>query len=149
LKQHLELDDTDILFHIKRWLSSKDEILADLSSRFLNRRLFKVFDLDMDEEDRARFLNDAKHVVKKAGYDPNYYFREDKAGDIEYYFYTSDGNDPKNRIYAEDGFSNPRIREISEISAAVRGLQRGYKIHRVCFPNELTDEIKSLYHASS
>jgi len=38
------------------------------------------------------------------------------------------------------------VREISEISAAVRGLQKGYQIHRVCFPSELKEEIAKLYH---
>lgn len=145
LSAHLEIDDTDILFHIKRWRNSEDSILADLSKRFLNRLLFKVFDLDMPEELRPGFLSQVKTVVERAGYDPDYYFVEDKAGDLDYYFYTS-GADEKNLIYVEHGFSSPVIREISEISAPVRGLQKGYKIHRVCFPNELTSEISDLYH---
>lgn len=149
LREHLELDDGDIIYHIKRWQTSDDEILADLAARFLNRRLFKVFDLDMPQNERAEFLANVKQTVESAGYDPEYYFVEDKAGNVSYYFYTSDGDDPKNLIYAEDGFSSPRIMEISEISAAVRGLQKGYKIHRVCFPSELTDAVSSLYHRKS
>ena len=47
LKEHLSLDDSDVLFHIKQWRSSEDKVLADLSDRFLSRRLFKAFDLDM------------------------------------------------------------------------------------------------------
>jgi hypothetical protein len=49
-------------------------------------------------------------------------------------------------IYVADGYSRPTIREISEVSAAVRGLQKGYQIHRVCFPPEVNDEIAKLYH---
>ena len=45
LLEHLEIDDSDILFHIKQWRHSDDNVLADLSNRFLNRHLFKVFDL--------------------------------------------------------------------------------------------------------
>jgi hypothetical protein len=48
-------------------------------------------------------------------------------------------------IYVEDGFSKPRIREISEVSAAVRGLQTEYRIHRVCFPGEVESEIARFY----
>ena len=41
------------------------------------------------------------------------------------------------------------IREISEISAAVRGLQNGYQIRRVCFPPEVKGEIATLYHRNN
>src|SRR6187549_3055367 len=44
LKEHLELDDADVLYYIKQWQRSSDEILSDLCKRFLNRRLFKAFD---------------------------------------------------------------------------------------------------------
>ena len=146
LREHLALDDTDVIFHIKQWLRSNDLILSDLSDRFLNRKLFKAFDLDMPEAGRAEFVSQARNIVANAGYDPQYYFIEDGTGDVPYYFYTHDTDDPKNLIYVEDGFSRPVIREISEVSAAVRGLQEGYRIHRICFPPEVKDEIDGLYH---
>ncbi len=146
LKEHLELDDSDVMFHIKQWQNSDDAILSDLAKRFLNRRLFKIFDLDMPEAEREKFLEKARDLVEKSGFDPKYYFTEDRAGDVPYYFYDSQRSEPKNLIYVQDGFSRPQIREISEVSAAVRGLQKGYQIHRVCFPSELKDEIAKLYH---
>jgi HD superfamily phosphohydrolase len=146
LQEHLQLDDTDVMFHIKQWQSSDDKILADLSRRFLNRNLFKIFDLDMPEEDRLEFLDKARKIVENAGFDPDYYFIEDRAGDVPYYFYSKDIAEPKKLIYVEDGFSHPQIREISEISSAVRGLQKSFQIHRVCFPPELKEEIAKIYH---
>lgn len=145
LSEHLEIDDSDVLFHIKQWQNSTDKILSDLSKRFLNRHLLKVFDIDMPEERRNHFLARAKEIVSNAGYDLDYYFIEDKASDVPYYFYTKD-LDPKNLIYVEEGFSNPEIKEISEVSAAVRGLQKSFQIHRLCFPPELKEEITKLYH---
>jgi HD superfamily phosphohydrolase len=147
LKEHLELDDSDVIFHFKQWQNSDDKILSDLSKRFINRNFFKVFDLDMPESDRREFLDKTRQMVARAGFDADYYFTEDYAGDIPYYFYSKAETDPKNFIYAEDGFSHPQIREISEISAAIRGLQKGYQIHRVCFPPELKGEISALYHS--
>ncbi|MEP6705193.1 MAG: HD domain-containing protein, partial [Acidobacteriota bacterium] len=88
LKQHLELDDADVVYYIKQWQQSSDDILADLSRRFLNRRLFKAFDLDMPDEQRAQFVEDARSLVESRGFDPEYYFVEDKPGDIPHYFYT-------------------------------------------------------------
>ena len=144
--EHLEIDDADVIFHIKQWLNADDPILSDLADRFLNRRLFKAFDLDMPKAERTDFVDAARTIVEKAGFDPQYYFVEDGSGDVPYYFYTRDTDDPKNLIFVEDGFSRPVIREISEVSTAVRGLQEGYRIHRICFPPEVKDEIAELYH---
>jgi HD superfamily phosphohydrolase len=146
LCEHLELDDSDVMFHIKQWQNSDDKILADLSKRFLNRRLFKIFDLDMPEDERHEFVEKTRKLVEDAGFETQYYFTEDRAGDVPYYFYTRSASESKNLIWVEEGFSRPQIREISEISAAVRGLQKGYQIHRVCFPAELKEEIAKLYH---
>jgi HD superfamily phosphohydrolase len=146
LAQHLELDDADVLYYLKQWQRSSDPILSDLCKRFLNRRLFKAFDLDMPEADRESFVADSREIVRRNGFDPDYYFVEDKAGDVPHYFYTSDHSKPKNLIYVEDGFARPHIREISEVSSAVRGLQAEYRIHRICFPAELKDDVTRLYH---
>ncbi|HEY2865824.1 MAG TPA: HD domain-containing protein [Pyrinomonadaceae bacterium] len=146
LAEHLSLDDNDVLFYIKQWQQSEDTILADLAARFLNRRLFKAVDLDMPETEREQFIDRAREVVEAAGYDPDYYFVDDTGGDAPYYFYTRRSSAPKDLIFVEEGYARPSIREISEVSAAVRGLQKGYRIHRVCFPGELTNEIAKLYH---
>ncbi|MFN0141056.1 MAG: HD domain-containing protein [Pyrinomonadaceae bacterium] len=146
LKEHLALDDTDVMFSIKRWQHADDSILSDLASRFLDRRLFKAFDLDMPEDVRADFIAAARKVVENAGFDPEYYFVEDSAGDAPYSFYSKDAGRAKDLIYVEHGYSRPSIREISVVSPAVRGLQEGYSIHRICFPAELKDEIGRLYH---
>lgn len=146
LKEHLELDDTDVMFSIKRWQHSEDLILSDLAKRFLNRDLFKAFDLDMPESDRPGFVSESRRLVAEAGFDPDYYFVEDNAGNAPYSFYAKETSDTKNLIFVEEGFSRPVIREISAVSSAVRGLQEGYRIHRICFPAELKDKIGKLYH---
>lgn len=147
VNEHLEMDDSDVLFHIKQWQRSVDPVLNDLSRRFTGRRLFKAIDLDMPHAERADFLAAARETVEQAGYDPEYYFIEDHAGDVPYYnYYTAEGAEPKTRIYVEDGYAHPVIREISEVSEAVRGLQR-YQLNRVCFPPEVKESIYNLYHS--
>ncbi len=146
LKEHLEMDDTDIVFSIKRWQHSEDIVLSDLAKRFLNRRLFKAFDLDMPESDRPLFIAESQKIVADAGFDPDYYFVEDNAGNVPYSFYSKNVSDPKDLIFVEEGFSRPEIREISSVSPAVRGLQEGYRVHRICFPAELKDDVANLYH---
>jgi HD superfamily phosphohydrolases len=145
LTEHLEVDDSDVMFHIKQWQRSEDAILSDLARRFVHRRLFRAFDLDMPEDERADFIERARRAVEEAGFDSRYYFAEDKTGDVPYYFYTKATGEPKNSIFVESGYSRPEIREISEVSAAVRGLQKGYEIYRVCFPSEVSERITAFY----
>jgi len=149
LADHLEMDDSDVIFHLKQWQRASDPVLRDLSCRFVGRRLFKAIDLDMPVDERLSFIDAARAAVAHAGFAPDYYFIEDDAGDVPYYnYYTAEGAEPKTRIYVEDTYSRPRIREISEISEAVRGLQ-SYRLHRVCFPPEVKDENYALYHRTA
>ena len=83
VSEHLEMDDSDVLFHIKQWQRSSDPILHDLSRRFTGRRLFKAIDLDMPTDERANFLAAARMEVERAGYEADYYFIEDHAGDVQ------------------------------------------------------------------
>ncbi|CAN5821873.1 HD domain-containing protein [soil metagenome] len=146
--EHLEVDDSDVLFHVKQWQRAADPILNDLSRRFTGRRLFKAIDLDMPASEQADFLAAARECVERAGFEPDYYLIEDRASDVPYYnYYTAQGAEPKSRIYVEDGYARPEIREISEVSDVVRGLQRGYELHRVCFPAEVKSEVYDLYHS--
>ena len=145
--EHLEIDDSDVIFYVKQWQRASDPILNDLSKRFISRRLFKAIDLDMPVAERTEFLAAAREYVSRKGFDPEYYFIEDRASDVPYYnYYTAEGAEPKTRIYVEDGYARPQICEISEVSDVVRGLQRGYELHRVCFPSEVKDEVYALYH---
>jgi HD superfamily phosphohydrolase len=150
LAEHLEMDDSDVLFHVKQWQRAEDTILRDLSKRFVGRRLFKAIDLDMPETERAGFLKAARECVERAGFAPDFYFIEDHAGDVPYYsYYTPEAAEPKGRIYVEDGYARPAIREISEVSDVARGLQRGYRLHRICFPPEVKKEVYALYHRAT
>ena len=150
ISEHMQIDDSDFVFHIKQWQSSEDAILRDLSRRFISRRLFKAVDLDMPQEQRAEFLLRARQAVACAGFDPDYYFIEDRASDVPYYsYYAAEKSEPKTHIYVESGYASPEIREISEVSEVVRGLQHAYELHRVCFPAEVKTEVYDLYHRGS
>src|SRR5213080_1313233 len=150
IAEHFQIDDSDIIFHLKQWQDSDDSILSDLSRRFVGRRLFKAIDLDMLSDERPDFIEAARAVVIRSGFAPDYYFIEDRASDVPYYgYYTGESAEPRARIYVEDGYAHPQIREISEVSEAVRSLRRGYELLRVCFPADVKDEIYRLYHGTS
>jgi len=124
-----------VMFHIKRWTREADWILSDLSRRFIERRLFKVIDLNLDGEERLRYLERARRNVEKLGYDPLYYLIDDHAADIPYYSYYRP--EDKARIYIE---RQGEICDIAEVSSVVRGL-RGYELRRLCFPQEVAQAI--------
>lgn len=150
ISEHLQIDDSDFVFHVKQWQKSSDAVLRDLSRRFTDRRLFKAIDLDMPNEQQADFLSSAKKIVEQAGFDPEYYFVEDRASDLPYYnYYAAEKAEPKTHIYVESGYASPRIREISEVSNVVRGLQQPYELHRICFPAEVKNEVYEVYHRGS
>jgi uncharacterized protein len=142
--EYLQLDDTDLTFHLKQWSSDRDATLADLASRFIHRKLFKTIDIEFAADDVIRFWERAEDVVRRAGFDPAYYLIMDRAADVPYYgYYSPVGVDPKSLIYIETGGPQSKIREISEVSEVVRGM-RGYRIDRVCFPTEVNDEMTRL-----
>ncbi|MGA9772889.1 MAG: HD domain-containing protein [Blastocatellia bacterium] len=142
--EYLQLDDTDLTFHLKQWMRDRDKTLADLASRFINRKLFKAIDIDFLGDDILQFCERAEQVIRRAGFDPAYYLIMDRAADVPYYgYYSPVGIDPKSLIYIETGWPHSTIREISEVSEVVRGM-RGYRIDRVCFPTEVNDEISQL-----
>jgi HD superfamily phosphohydrolase len=148
--EYLQLDDTDLTFHLKQWSHDSDAVLSDLASRFIHRRLFKAIDLDMTASGTGDFLTRAEEVVQRSGFDPRYYLIMDRAADIPYYgYYSPVGVDPKSLIYIETGGPHSVIREISEVSEVVRGM-RGYRIDRICFPAEVSEEMSRLIseHAS-
>jgi len=147
---HMQIDDSDFIFNVKQWQSSSDPILRDLSRRFISRRLFKAIDLDMRQDQQAEFLTGARQKVERAGFDPDYYFIEDRASDVPYYsYYHTAKSEPKSHIYVESGYASPEIREISEVSNVVKGLQHAYELHRICFPPEVKTEVYELYHRGS
>ncbi len=150
ITEHMQVDDSDFVFHIKQWQNSSDAILSELSRRFISRRLFKAVDLDMSLDHQADFLLRAREAVALAGFDPEYYFIEDRASDVPYYsYYEADKSEPKTHIYVESGYAAPQIREISEVSDVARGLKHAYELHRVCFPAEVKTEVYDLYHRGS
>jgi HD superfamily phosphohydrolase len=144
-QEYLQIDDTDLTFHLKQWEHEADSTLSDLARRFIDRKLFKAMDMSLTGEARGKFWSQAEQIVRRAGYEPEFYLIMDRAGDVPYYGYYSPVDvDPGSLIYIESDGAQGEIREISEVSEAVRGL-RGYSIDRVCFPAEVMDELTALF----
>ncbi len=70
LKYYTRLDDHDVFISIKSWQYSTDKILADLSTRFLNRSLFRTTFIEKKESDSVmeKLHKRTKTYLKKRGF---------------------------------------------------------------------------------
>ncbi len=89
LNNFAALSDTDIFYSLKSWSSHNDFILSDLSSRLLNRQLFRIELLQQPfDED---YVADVKNKVREK-------FKLDEQG-LKYYCYQGQ---LQNTTYSED-----------------------------------------------
>ncbi|MDC0358949.1 HD domain-containing protein, partial [Oligoflexia bacterium] len=62
-------------YHLAQWSVASDAVLRDLSTRLLNRKLFKTVRIrKVDDADKLRA--EAREAVIQAGFDPRYYLQE-------------------------------------------------------------------------
>lgn len=120
-RQYVDVDDADLFVSLKQWARSDDTVLADLSERFLRRRLLKpVFPVPMtalsDEAEQT-----ARDVVGRAGFDPDYYCLVDNTANVPYdtYMYSEPGVQ-KQPIVVLD--ATRTLVEISQLSSLIHGL---------------------------
>ena len=74
LTQIFEMTESWWGYHIEKWCSSSDSILADLASRLRDRRLFKTIRLPSSSEQASSLQRDAIALLESSKLDPEYYF---------------------------------------------------------------------------
>ncbi len=112
---HFILDESAALYGFTMLTTHTDPILADLSSRLLNRRLFTYLTIT-----DATDLEELRRDVALAGYDPTYYLACDQAYQRPYKPYKS-GEGHNIWVLLEDG----TVKELSEISDIVEAIVNG------------------------
>ena len=133
------LDDTDVLYSLKRWMHSDDVLLADLSRRFIERDFFRTTFLPAPPSDEQRQawnhrvaeglieagLSDAAH----ADDDASYYLTFDYSRHSAY-----ERVEGSIAILDDDG----TVRELSKMTdtAAIEALTRFVVKPYVCYPKE-------------
>lgn len=74
LQQYLEADDGVFLYHLQRWQSQTDPILADLCRRYVNRDLLKALDVtQLSADHQQQLLQTVQQRLKPLGFLPDYY----------------------------------------------------------------------------
>lgn len=133
LFDYLAIDDGVMNTYFQAWTQSTDDILADLASRFTNRKVFKS--VAFKEKDRDR-LDELERLVAQIGFDPEYYTAVHRNFDLPYDIYHPESENPRTQIelYQKDGRMvelSQRSPLVSTLSGTIHGDQRFY------FPKEM------------
>ncbi|WP_303974665.1 HD domain-containing protein, partial [Streptococcus merionis] len=136
LFDYLAIDDGVMNTYFQAWMQSSDEILADLASRFVNRKVFKSVTFREEDIDR---LDDLRLLVAQIGFDPEYYTAIHRNFDLPYDIYHPEAEQPRTQIelYQKDGRLvelSQRSPLVSTLSGTIHGDQRFY------FPREMIEE---------
>lgn len=131
----VDLDEAVILYYFKEFTREKDFILSDLSSRFLNRHLFKYQQLKSQKD-----LMSIKAIAQVKGYHPDYYIVSDNQKQIPYLHYGESGELSEIEILDSEGCLSPLPMK-SEIVSAILNSKRFKSDQKVFFPKEIKDEL--------
>ncbi|HYF93399.1 MAG TPA: HD domain-containing protein [Symbiobacteriaceae bacterium] len=147
LAEYLQLDETDVIYAIKRWTQATDPILRDLSDRFINRRLFSGLRLD---ERLGRVLErqeDIVAAVRSAGFEePQYYYHIDKTSNLAYSYYVkpTEGGSPPLQVLVD--WTRPAaLREVTTMSDVLKSIASERVTRYVLFvPKEAADAVDQI-----
>jgi uncharacterized protein len=142
LAEYLLLDDHTLTEFAKACTRSDDRILRQLAEGLLHRRLFKATDVTEGlSPNVVRFSDEARQVIRAAGYDIDFAFAHDAPSDTAYKIYNPDAEKPATQIYIEDS-SGGQV-ELSQCSDAVKQLTKKYTLVRYYFPPDTRDQIRA------
>lgn len=136
LADYLSLDDGVMNTYFQAWTAAEDDILADLASRFVNRKVFKSVTF---EEESRKDLSHLVELVKSVGFDPDYYTGIHVNFDLPYDIYRPEKKEPRTEInmIQKDG----SVVELSSISPIVKTLTGTiYGDRRFYFPKEMLSD---------
>lgn len=136
LADYLSLDDGVMNTYFQAWMAAEDDILADLASRFVNRKVFKSVTF---EEESRKELSHLVELVKSVGFDLDYYTGIHVNFDLPYDIYRPEKKEPLTEIsmIQKDG----SVVELSTISPIVKTLTGTiYGDRRFYFPKEMLSD---------
>lgn len=131
-KDYLHLDESVVQYYFLCFSESKDSILADLSSRFLDRHLLK----HQDYEDYNEVEVLSRLAIKK-GFDPDYYIITDNQRQIPYKHYGTEGAIEDIKILMDDKDTLKDLPDVSEIVGAIVRSKRNKTDQKVYYPKEI------------
>ncbi len=141
VEEYLTLDDVQLSYHIKRWLKDDDQILRDLSARFINRRIFKASRINSQDQNEIKAIEEkARRVVAKLGFDPDYYVTVESTGFRPYDYYRPEEEHPQTNIVVRT--DSGEVKELSQLSPTVEALVKGnYTSYWLVYPQEAAEKL--------
>nr|WP_321315825.1 HD domain-containing protein [uncultured Ligilactobacillus sp.] len=133
LDDYLSLDDGILNTCFSIWSHCDDQILKDLSSRFLNRKPLKSVKVNLQTR---KLLPKLKMLIEEAGFDPVYYSATNDSFDLPYDSYNPNSKKPQTQIelMQSDG-SLVELSSVSELVSSISGKILGDE--RFFFPKEM------------
>ena len=133
MSDYLALDDGVMNTYFQLWMTSTDKILADLSQRFINRKVFKSITFSQEDQNQLEIM---RGLVEEIGFDPNYYTAIHKNFDLPYDIYRPESENPRTQI--EIVQKNGELAELSSLSPIVQSLAGSrHGDNRFYFPKEM------------
>ncbi len=140
INTYLETDEPWVIYKIKEWRFEEDNILADLSHRYINRKLFKYITCQtkaiLDDKFQQMVL-----IYQKYNIDTDYYLHSDTIVKEAYQYYNDDNliNEPILLNY------HGQLVEIAELSHIVKGIKNvGAKTdYKIYYPVEVIKNFTS------
>jgi len=143
LEDYISLDEGVMTTYFQMWMKESDAILADLSTRFINRRLFQYVEFNpATEYEKVQKL---QALFTKAGIDPHYYLVVDSSSDLPYDFYRPGEESERLPIYLK--YPKGELVEISQSSDIVEAISGKRRTdHKLYFPEDLLEAGKGENH---
>lgn len=136
VKQYLMLDEALVQTAFMQWTLEQDELLSDLCTRFIHRKLYKYVEMENLDSD---MITEIRSSFAAAGLHPEYDLEIDFPTDLPYdVFRPGEAFDNKQILLLD---RHDHLREISEVSDIVRsisGIHRGR--HHLYFPQDKLKE---------
>ncbi|MNI61348.1 hypothetical protein D3C73_1166160 [compost metagenome] len=140
MQQYLLLDEAMIQTAFMQWTLERDELLSDLCSRFIHRKLYKYVEMENLDSDT---IDEIRRSFAGAGLSAEYDLEIDFPTDLPYdVFRPGDAFDSKQILLLD---RHDKLREISEVSDIVRsisGIHRGR--YHLYFPQDKLQKALSL-----
>ncbi len=127
VKDYLAIDESTLQYAFRRWSLADDEVLANLSKRFLDRKLFAAIVRPEPTSEEWAALRTAARAM---GFHPDYYV-SGRVSEVSAYVYRGQGI----LVLGEDG----RVTELSRLSKVVRSLNPDSE-YRVFLPKEMLED---------
>lgn len=132
VKQYLMLDEALVQTAFMQWTLEEDELLSDLCTRFIHRKLYKYVEIENLDTD---MITEIRSSFAGVGLNPEYDLEIDYPTDLPYDVFRPGAAFDNNQILLLD--RNEQLREISEVSDIVRsisGIHRGR--YHLYFPQD-------------